>query len=164
MKKFLGAALVFGILAVFAGCTISVGGEDTTTPATTTTTTPASTTSTTSTSSTSGLSTDWPADVIVNPDWEVTGTSNSSYEDSVYITKTQSCESCTKDEVLKYYRDTLTAQGWSEYSFTDSSSAEYGDSISVSFEKGDSKYVSIYYSVWDYLGTTIDISYSEYTY
>lgn len=153
MKKFLGIAMVLGMLTVFAGCTVSIGGEDD----------DSSTTSTTSTSSTT-LSTDWPSDVPLNPDWEITGSSQSSYEDSIYISKEQSCDSCTKDEVAQYYRDALTAEGWSEYSFTDSSSADYGDSITISFEKGDTKYVSVYYSVWEYLGITIDVSYSEYAY
>jgi len=152
MRKFIGVAMLVGMLTVLAGCTINVGTDGTTEDTSTTT-------STTSTSSS-----DWPSYITLNPDWEVTGTSNSTYADSIYITKTQSCDSCTKDEVVKYYRDALSAQGWTEYSFTDSSSAEWGDSVTVSFEKGDDEYVSVYYSVWEYLGTTIDISYSKYTY
>src|SRR3989339_172038 len=156
MKKLLGTALLMGMLTVFAGCfSVTVdGGEDT----------PATTTTSTTTTTSSSISTDWPSDVPLNPAWEVTGSSNTSYEDSIYISKTQSCDSCTKDEVVQYYRDALAAEGWMEYSFTDSSSADYGDSVSVSFEKGDSKYVSVYYSQWEYLGTTIDVSYSEYSY
>lgn len=158
--------MVLGMLAVFAGCSVSIGGDEgTTTPTTTTTTTtPATTTTTTPATTTTSSSTDWPSYVPLNPAWDVTGNSSSNSDGSIYLTKTQSCESCTKDEVVAYYREALTAQGWSEYSFTDSSSDEYGDSVSVSFEKGDDEYVYVYYSVWDYLGTTIDVSYSKYDY
>ncbi len=111
--------------------------------------------------------TNWPTDFPINDDWAISGSSSSSSDGSVYLSVTQTCDDCTADEVINYYKDALVAQGWTDDG-TSTYSDEWGDSTSISFNKDNySKYASVDYSTWEYEGYTdisIYLSYSVYSY
>ncbi|EKD47907.1 MAG: hypothetical protein ACD_65C00221G0004 [uncultured bacterium] len=111
--------------------------------------------------------TDWPSDFPMNGDWAISGSSSSSSNGSVYLSVTQTCDDCTADEVINYYKETMLAQGWTDGG-TSTYSDEWGDSTSISFNKDNYyKYASVDYSTWEYEGYTdisIYLSYSEYSY
>ncbi len=156
MKKIISLIAVLGLMVALTGC-INVTVEDT-----------SDDTSSTTTSDTSSGDTDWPDDFPVNSDWEVTGSSSSSYDTDVYLSMTQTCDDCTKEEVIEYYREVLGDEGWTEYSYSEYTSDFITDSGTASFDKGYDKYASVDYSVYDYgygePEIEIYLSYSEYYY
>jgi len=154
MKKVTSLLVVTALMVTLTGCiNTEVTSPDTGTTSTITTT----------------ASTEWPSDFPLNPDWEVASKSGSNYGTDVYLSTTQTCDSCTKEEVVEYYRGVMADNGWTEYSYSESSDKYWGDSVMVSFDKGTDKYASIDYSVYDYgrgdgPEVSIYINYSEYSY
>ncbi|OIP80351.1 hypothetical protein COW94_04265 [Candidatus Peregrinibacteria bacterium CG22_combo_CG10-13_8_21_14_all_44_10] len=160
MKKVISLLAVTSLMVVLTGCLnieLTSPDEGTTT-----------TSSTTSTTTTTADAT-WPSDFPLNPAWEVSSQSSSNYGSDVYLSVTQTCDSCTAEEVMEYYRGVMADNGWTEYSYSESSDEYWGDSVMISFDKGLDKYASIDYSVYDYgygdgPEVSIYISYSEYYY
>lgn len=159
MKKLIALAITVTIMAVFSGC-LKSAVEDAVNDAIEDALENSTTSDTTAPA-------DWPTDFPINDDWAISGSSSSSSDGSVYLSITQTCDDCTADEVISYYKDALTAQGWTDGG-TSTYNDEWGDSTSISFNKDDYfKYASVDYSTWDYEGYTdisIYLSYSEYSY
>lgn len=162
MKKLIALAITITMIAAFSGCfkttvenAINSAIQD------------AVESGTTTSSNDGTVPEGWPTDFPVNEDWAISGSSSNTYDGSVYMSVTQTCDGCTADEVINYYKTAMLAQGW-----TDGGSStyndEWGDSTSISFNKDDySKYASVDYSTWEYEGVTdisIYLSYSVYSY
>ncbi len=118
--------------------------------------------------STASLPSAWPSDFPLNSDWSLSSSSASTYDTDMYLSVTQTCSNCTKDEVVEYYRGVLGANGWTEYSYSEYASDFITESATLSFDKGYDKYATVDYSVYDYgygdKEIEIYLSYSEYYY
>lgn len=50
---------------------------------------------------------DWPDDFPVNKKWDVTNAISSNYDGDIYMSVTQVCSSCSKDDVIEYYKEEM---------------------------------------------------------
>jgi|GEM_PF-3397100 len=162
MKKLIALAITITMVGAFSGC-FKTAVEDAVNDAIE----DALQNTTTTSSDSASVPTDWPTDFPINEAWALSGSSSSSSDGSVYLSVTQTCDNCTADEVINYYKEAMLAQGWTDGG-TSTYNDEWGDSTSISFNKDNySKYASVDYSTWEYEGYTdisIYLSYSLYTY